>query len=115
MTAQKPKLTAIAAYMRQQLAGRNGLRTTPLSGGLELCLLRNGQRWTLTIQRPNVPPSEHEIRICRAAFAVPDEPGTRAFKHQLRSPKTGQPITYHGVELSWLEIPTPEAAAISNL
>lgn len=102
MTARA--LADLAATMRQQLADRNGYRTLSLSRGLELVLVRADQRWTLTIKRPNVPPSETEISVIRHAFGVPIEPGTRAFKRALPSPKTGQIITYHGIELTWREV-----------
>ena len=100
----QPKLADLAAHMRQQLAERNGYRTLPLSRGLEIVLARADARWTLTLKRADTPPSELEIRIARGAFGVPEEPATRVFKRKLPSPKTGELLTYHGVELSWREV-----------
>ena len=104
MTATKPTFRNLAAAMRQQLAERNGYRTLPLSRGLEIVLTRADARWTLTLKRADMPPSDVEIRIARVAFGVPDEPVMRAFKRKLPSPKTGELLTYHGVELSWREV-----------
>lgn len=103
MTDAKPKLSEIAAHMRQQLAERNGYRIQPLSRGLELVLARADARWTLTLKRADIPPSDTEICIARAAFGVPEEPVMRVFKRKLPSPKTNELLTYHGVELSWRE------------
>ena len=102
-TAAKPTLSDLAAHMRQQLAERNGYRILPLSRGLEIVLARADARWTLTLKRADVPPSDIEIRIARVAFGVPEEPVIRAFKRKLPSPKTGELLTYHGLELSWRE------------
>ena len=103
-TAAKPTLSNLAAAMRQQLAERNGYRTLPLSRGLEIVLARADARWTLTLKRADTPPSEVEIRIARTAFDVPEEPAMRAFRRKLPSPKTGELLTYHGIELSWREV-----------
>jgi len=102
-TAAKPTLSDLAAHMRQQLAERNGYRILPLSRGLEIVLARADMRWTLTLKRADVPPSDIEIRIARAAFGVPEEPVMRAFKRKLPSAKTGELLTYYGLELSWRE------------
>ena len=104
MTATKPTLSNLAAAMRQQLAERNGYRTLPLSRGLEIVLARADARWTLTLKRADTPPSDVEIRIARTAFGVPDDPAMRMFKRKLPSAKTGELLTYHGVEMSWREI-----------
>lgn len=65
-----PKLTEIAADMKQE-AARRGAATRNLSRGLELTLRIELDMMRLTLSRPVTVPSEKEIAICRAAFGVP--------------------------------------------
>lgn len=106
-------LGELAAEMRGMLeSGRLAWVQRSLSGGLEIVLQRrNDGQWRLAIARQGVDPHDGEMEICRRFFQVPDaaEPARtiRASKH----PKTGRQITYHVIEVVWVEVPVVSDAA----
>jgi hypothetical protein len=100
------KLDQIAANMRHTITFTKARYVHQrLARGLELVLERRERGYRLALGRTDTPPSDLEVEICAAAFNVPasTEP-VRLPK--IRQGKTG-PVTYHVVELTWLEQEQP--------
>jgi hypothetical protein len=100
----KKTLKELAAEMRARLILESGYLPVALSGGLELVLSRAGERWALTLKRPDVKPAPMELEICRRAFGVPEGAGERTFARQMLMQRTRELTLYRGIELSWREV-----------
>jgi hypothetical protein len=86
-------LDQVAAQLRQQLDRTGQPARTQLERGLRLTLWRDGDDLILSLTRPNVLPSETEIRICMTVFSIP--PGAGRERDFLKG--------YHIVRLRWRE------------
>lgn len=93
-------LTQIAFLMRRE-ARQSGKAQRTLKRGLTLTLQRQGNHWTLSLTRPEVPPSEREVTICRARFEVPAS----------AAEETDQVGEYHVTRLKWTEVYTQTSFA----
>jgi hypothetical protein len=98
------RLAVIAATMYRNAAIPGAWDRVALPSGLNIILHRvTDQRWRLALARESVYPSDVEVQVIRAAFAVPvDADETRGEKLH-RHPKTGREITYRRIEITWLE------------
>lgn len=85
-------LTQIAFLLRREARSSGRARHT-LKRKLTLTLTKKGPEWTLSLTRPDVPPSEREVAICRVRFDVPENA-------KQESTTVGG---YHIVRLSWTE------------
>ena len=106
----KTTLRDMADQAKHMLTANPDLRFVHrrLAHGMEWVIERNGQQWRLAAAREDTYPSGMEITILRNAFDVPisiDE--TRALKTRIH-PKTGREITYHTVELAWIDRTLPK-------
>lgn len=86
--------------------GRPGERTYRNARlNVDLVLWHDGdEAWRLTIKRIGAMPDPGAVAFVRAAYQVPDEADERPFTNRREpSPKTGEPLTYHGLDLIWRE------------
>jgi hypothetical protein len=109
MSRRWPTLFDIAKTKRAELTlrpGRPGERTYRNSRlNVELVLWHDGdEAWRLTIKRIGAMPDAGAVAFARAAYGVPDEADERAFNNRREpSPKTGDMLTYQGLDLFWRE------------
>jgi hypothetical protein len=109
MTRRWPTLFDIARTKRAELVlrpGRQGERTYRNARlNVELILWHDGdEAWRLTIKRIGAMPEPGAVAFVRAAYQVPDEAEERPFANRREpSAKTGETLTYHGLDLLWRE------------
>jgi hypothetical protein len=110
MSRRWPTLFDIARTKRAELLlkpGRPGERTYRNARlNVELILWHDGdEAWRLTIRRIGAMPDPGAVAFARAAYQVPDEAEARPFENRReQSPKTGNLLTYHGLDLIWKEV-----------
>lgn len=103
MTATK--LATLAANMRKAVAARPfGWAQETLSGGLDIVLSRNGEKWRLALRREKVYPSETETAILTRSFDVAE--GTEPIRRQTCdvNPTTQRRIEWRIIEYNWREV-----------
>ena len=101
-TPSKLQETAIA--MRLALISKEqGAKHHPLPRGLHLVLQRTDCRWRLALGREWVYPSDVEVKICKAAFNVPEGAQEIRTERPSRHPQSKRPLVFYVVELTWRE------------
>ncbi len=102
MTA--PKLATIADDLRTLVGPKPGWAQRSLPAGLRIVYQRLEDGTTrLALAREDAYPSEEDIERARAAFHVPAGVEALYSDHEWLSPKTNRPVTFHRVELRWME------------
>ena len=98
------KLATLASGMRTAVAAKPaGWVNHTLSGGLDLVLAHNGEKWRLALRREKVYPSETEADILTRAFGVAE--GTEPKRRQYCEvhPDTQRRIQWQIIEYNWIE------------
>lgn len=99
------KLAALAARMRTAVAAKPfGWSRETLSGGLDIVLSHNGEKWRLALRREKVYPSETEAAILTKAFAVAEGTEPSRFQTCDVHPTTQRRIKWRIIEYNWREV-----------
>jgi hypothetical protein len=98
------KLTTIADDMRTLVGQQPGWAQQTLTRGLRIIYQRTEDgRIRLACAREDAYPSDTEINLVRQAFHVPPAADEERSDHRWLNPKTNRPVTFHRVELKWME------------
>jgi hypothetical protein len=106
------KLAAMAAQMRAAIALKPfGWTNQKLSGGLDIVLSRNGEKWRLALRREKVFPSEIEARWLAQAFGIAEDTEPMRRKFCEVHPSSERLIEWHIIEYNWREVDTNATCA----
>lgn len=98
------KLTAIADQIRRQIDAKTfGWVKHTFTGGLEIVVSRNGEKYRLAMRRQNVFPSQTEIDLLLPLFGVAE--GTELHWRRVDDKFSRAPSVIHWyiVEANWIE------------
>jgi hypothetical protein len=98
-------LTIVARSMRNMIDLKPAAWVKrELPRGLQLILSHNNASYRLALAREGVYPSDEEIAICMAHFAVPEGTDPKRFETQTYQAKTGRNVRLYVVELIWRDL-----------